>query len=157
MTRPVRPLPPLPRMARPALGARAAAVAESVAPDEPASPHDELASLFKALGDPIRLRIVAILLGRQAHEACVGELLDFFHQSGPTISHHLKILLYSGLLTRRREGTRLYYRLRADELQKVELLHPHSARVGADTPPDLSDGPAARSAAIKKCHHRKAS
>ncbi|MFJ8436009.1 ArsR/SmtB family transcription factor [Kitasatospora sp. NPDC094019] len=94
-----------------------------------ADTHDELATLFKALGDPIRLRIVAILLDREAHEGYVGELRNCFQQSGPTISHHLKMLLYAGLLTRRREGTRLYYRLKADELQKVDLLHPRTADV----------------------------
>ncbi|MEU9075832.1 metalloregulator ArsR/SmtB family transcription factor [Kitasatospora sp. NPDC048538] len=112
----VRPLPSATGAAAgTAAGTRAAAATETL-------PHDELAGLFKALGDPIRLRIVSILLGREANEAFVGELLDSFEQSGPTISHHLKMLLYAGLLTRRREGTRLYYRLQADELCRVDLL-----------------------------------
>ncbi|MFI6444180.1 ArsR/SmtB family transcription factor [Kitasatospora sp. NPDC050543] len=84
--------------------------------------EDHLTMLFKALSDPIRLGIVRILLRRESREACVGELLISFHQTGSTVSHHLKILLGAGLVTRRRQGTRLFYRLRAEELRNVDLL-----------------------------------
>jgi ArsR family transcriptional regulator len=70
-----------------------------------------LAQGFKALGDPARLRLLSMIAARAGEEVCVCELTDAFTQSGPTISHHLKVLRDAGLVTSQRRGTWVYYRV----------------------------------------------
>ncbi|MFG1683212.1 ArsR/SmtB family transcription factor [Nonomuraea sp. NPDC049269] len=85
-------------------------VAEPIGQDEAA----ELARVFKALGDPIRLRLLSLIGahegGRQAGEGvCVCELTGAFAVTAPTISHHLKVLREAGLIDSQRRGTWVYY------------------------------------------------
>lgn len=70
----------------------------------------ELAGVLKALADPVRLRIVSLVLAHEGGEACVCELTPEFDLSGPTLSHHLKVLYEAGVLDRERRGTWIYYR-----------------------------------------------
>lgn len=70
-----------------------------------------LARVFKALGDPVRLRLLALIASRDGGEVCVCELTPSFALSQPTISHHLKQLREAGLITSERRGTWVYYRL----------------------------------------------
>ncbi|NMO56685.1 helix-turn-helix transcriptional regulator [Actinoplanes sp. TBRC 11911] len=72
---------------------------------------DALAPMFKALGDPVRLRLLSMIASARGGEACVNELTGEFHLSGPTISHHLKVLRQAGLVDSDRRGTWVYYRL----------------------------------------------
>ena len=51
-----------------------------------------LAQVFKALGDPVRLRLVSLIGAHQGGEACVCDLTTAFELTQPTISHHLKVL-----------------------------------------------------------------
>lgn len=68
--------------------------------------------MFKALGDPVRLRLLSLIAGHVDGEACVCELTsDRFAVTGPTISHHLKVLRETGLIEGERRGTWIYYRL----------------------------------------------
>jgi ArsR family transcriptional regulator len=69
-----------------------------------------LARLFKALADPVRLRLLSMITGAGGGEACVCELTVGFDVSGPTISHHLKVLREAGLIEGDRRGTWIYYR-----------------------------------------------
>lgn len=69
----------------------------------------ELASVFKALGDPVRLRLLSMIASREAGEMCVCELTPAFELSQPTISHHLKLLRQAGLIDCERRGTWVYY------------------------------------------------
>ena len=73
--------------------------------------------VFKALGDPTRLKIVKML---SCCEKCVCEIIPATGKSQPTTSAHLKILHEAGLLKSRKEGLSVYYRL-ADESVK-ELI-----------------------------------
>ena len=57
-----------------------------------------LARRFKALGDPVRLRLLSLIASHAGGEACVCELTLSFDVSEPTISHHLKVLRESGLI-----------------------------------------------------------
>ena len=66
---------------------------------------------FKALSDPVRLRLLSLIAARAGDEVCVCELTDTFTQSGPTISHHLKVLRDAGLVTSERRGSWVYYRV----------------------------------------------
>jgi ArsR family transcriptional regulator, arsenate/arsenite/antimonite-responsive transcriptional repressor len=69
-----------------------------------------LARVFKALADPVRLRLLSMISGAEGGEACVCELTVGFDVSGPTISHHLKVLREAGLIEGDRRGTWIYYR-----------------------------------------------
>ncbi|MFD4529672.1 ArsR/SmtB family transcription factor [Streptomyces sp. NPDC058470] len=70
----------------------------------------ELAKVFKALGDPVRLRLLSMIASRgESGEVCVCELTPAFELSQPTISHHLKLLRQAGLIDCERRGTWVYY------------------------------------------------
>jgi ArsR family transcriptional regulator len=69
----------------------------------------DLARGFKALGDPVRLRLLSLIASRAGGEVCVCELTDAFTVSGPTISHHLRVLREAGLIDCQRRGTWVYY------------------------------------------------
>jgi len=88
----------------------------------------ELARVFKAMGDPVRLRLLSLIASHDGGEACVCDLSEVFELSGPTISHHLKVLREAGLITGDRRGTWIYYRVRPDALRLAsEVLAPGSA------------------------------
>ncbi|MEV7777199.1 metalloregulator ArsR/SmtB family transcription factor [Kitasatospora sp. NPDC088351] len=72
---------------------------------------DGLAKVFKALGDPVRLRLLSMIASRAGGEVCVCDLTPAFDLSQPTISHHLKLLKQAGLIDSERRGTWVYYRL----------------------------------------------
>src|SRR5881227_489777 len=79
-----------------------------------------VAARFKALADPTRVSIVNRLSA--ADEVCVCDLTATFDLAQPTISHHLKVLRDSGLVTAARRGTWMYYRLvlsAVDELRSA--------------------------------------
>ncbi|MFF0136860.1 ArsR/SmtB family transcription factor [Streptomyces sp. NPDC005227] len=68
-----------------------------------------LARIFKALGDPVRLRLLSMIASRAGGEVCVCDLTPAFDLSQPTISHHLKLLRQAGLIDCERRGTWVYY------------------------------------------------
>lgn len=65
----------------------------------------ELSRVFKAMGDPVRLRLLSLIASHEGGEACVCDLTGVFDLTGPTISHHLKVLREAGLITGERRGT----------------------------------------------------
>ena len=71
----------------------------------------DLARMFKALGDPVRLRLVSMVASHDGGEACVCDLTPAFDLSQPTISHHLRVLREAGLLECERRGTWVFYRV----------------------------------------------
>jgi len=71
-----------------------------------------VAGILKALGDPLRLRMLSLIATSPSGEACVCDLATVAAVSQPTVSHHLKLLKDSGLLTSERRGTWVYYRVR---------------------------------------------
>ena len=73
-------------------------------------------SAFKALSDPTRREILR-LLGRR--EMSVGEIVDHFSMSQPSISRHLAVLRSAGLVTARREGQNVVYGLDTTVMQDV--------------------------------------
>lgn len=68
------------------------------------------AQLFKALGDPIRLRLLSAIASHEDGEACVCDISNV-GVSQPTVSHHLRRLREAGLLISERRGTWIYYRV----------------------------------------------
>jgi ArsR family transcriptional regulator, arsenate/arsenite/antimonite-responsive transcriptional repressor len=91
----------------------------------------ELARVFKAMGDPGRLRLLSLIASHAGGEACVCDLTDVFELTGPTISHHLKVLREAGLITGDRRGTWIYYRVQPDLLELAsQVLAPGNAAQG---------------------------
>lgn len=76
-----------------------------------ASAAAELAAVFKALSDPVRLRLLSNIAARAGQEACVCDLSEGIDLSQPTISHHLKVLRETGLLHSERRASWVYYRV----------------------------------------------
>ena len=74
--------------------------------------------LFQQLGDPTRLKILCLL----AHsEQCVNNIALTVNMSAPAVSHHLRVLRQTGLITNRRDGKEIYYKLAEDK--KASLVH----------------------------------
>jgi ArsR family transcriptional regulator len=82
----------------------------------------ELAKVFKAMGDPVRLRLLSLIASHDGGEACVCDLTGVFDLTGPTISHHLKVLREAGLIAGERRGTWVYYRVLPDALRQVSAV-----------------------------------
>jgi ArsR family transcriptional regulator len=93
-----------------------------------AAEADELAPLFKAIGDPVRLRLLSLIACHEGGEACVCDLTAAFELTAPTISHHLKVLKQAGLIGSERRGTWVYYWINPGMLGRLSvLLDPRSA------------------------------
>jgi ArsR family transcriptional regulator len=91
---------------------------------DPALSDDEAAAtaqLFKALGDPARVKILNLLV-QGGEGACVCDLTETLGLSQPTVSHHLKKLTDAGLLQRRRIGTSACFTLDPDAAEKLRIL-----------------------------------
>ncbi|MEF9952568.1 MAG: metalloregulator ArsR/SmtB family transcription factor [Clostridium sp.] len=83
------------------------------------SKYDINAKIFKALGDPNRLRIIDML---SCGEKCACELLEYFDFTQPTLSHHMKVLIECNLVRSRKLGTWNYYRLDINNANKLALF-----------------------------------
>jgi ArsR family transcriptional regulator len=83
---------------------------------------EAMAVAFKALGDPTRLRLLSIVAASEGDEACVCDLTEPIGLSQPTVSHHLKILMDAGYLTRSKRGTWAYYTLVPGSLDRIAAL-----------------------------------
>lgn len=82
----------------------------------------ELAKVFKALADPVRLRLLNMIASVEGGEACVCDLTGSFELSAPTISHHLKVLRQAGLIEGERRGTWVYYRVIPEAVARLSGL-----------------------------------
>ncbi|WP_225095796.1 helix-turn-helix transcriptional regulator [Streptomyces sp. CoH27] len=92
----------------------------------------ELAKVFKALGDPVRLRLMSMIASRgEGGEVCVCELTPAFELSQPTISHHLKLLRQAGLIDCERRGTWVYYWVLPGVLDRLAAFLTAPQTVGA--------------------------
>jgi ArsR family transcriptional regulator len=92
----------------------------------PAEAAVQLAPLFKALSDPVRLRLLSLIASTT--EVCVCDLTEAFQLTGATISHHLRVLRETGLVDCERRGTWVYYWIKAGVLHQMGgllLTAPH--------------------------------
>ncbi|WP_199430889.1 ArsR/SmtB family transcription factor [Qaidamihabitans albus] len=80
------------------------------------------ASLFKALGDPVRVRLLTLVRQASNGETCFCDLADEFDMPQSSLSHHLKILVRAGVLSRERRGTWSWYRVEPGPLAAMESL-----------------------------------
>jgi ArsR family transcriptional regulator len=97
----------------------------------PAESAAALAQAFKALGDPIRLQLMSMIASAEGGEICVCELTPAFEISGPTISHHLKVLREAGLVDAERRASWVYYRARPVLMGRLATLLAVEETVGA--------------------------
>lgn len=72
---------------------------------------DKLARSLRAIADPARLRLISMVASHDGQEACVCDLTEPLGLGQSTVSHHLKVLVDAGILTRDKRGTWAYYRL----------------------------------------------
>jgi len=73
------------------------------APLDDADAH-ELATAFKALADPVRLRLLSLIASAPDGTACSCDLEEPVGKSQPTVSHHLAVLAEAGLITKQKVG-----------------------------------------------------
>lgn len=78
-----------------------------------------LAVRLKALADPTRLQLLAYLLAQPDQEACTCDLAPIVKLSEPTVSHHLKKLETSGILTKERHGMSVHYRVVPEAIHAI--------------------------------------
>jgi len=98
----------------------------------PPAGADELAPLFKALADPMRLRLLSLIACHDGGESCVCDLLEAFDVTAPSVSYHLKVLREAGLISAERRGTWVYYRVNPAVMARMSaVLAPPGALPGA--------------------------
>ena len=81
-----------------------------------------LAGALRALADPARLRLLSLVAATDDGGACVCDLTEPLGLQQPTVSHHLKILVDAGYLTRERRGTWAYFRIVPGALETAAAL-----------------------------------
>jgi DNA-binding transcriptional ArsR family regulator len=124
---------PLPSVAAPDLAcdvfhADAARVAEVRAAQPDASTVERLAEIFKALGDPTRVRLLSALA---AAELCVCDLATLLTLSESAVSHQLRLLRSLRLVRARRDGRMVFYRLDDDHIVRLLAQGREHAEEGA--------------------------
>ena len=81
--------------------------------------HEELSKKFRALSHPARVKLVEDLMEK---EFCVGEMQKFLSLSQPNVSQHLKVLREAGIISGRREKTKICYSIADDNVRKTLVL-----------------------------------
>jgi ArsR family transcriptional regulator, arsenate/arsenite/antimonite-responsive transcriptional repressor len=94
-----------------------------VYPDVERAQAERMATIAKALGDPVRLQLVDVLR-KHAGKVCVCELVPLFELSQPTVSHHLKVLREAGLVGSERRGLWAYYYVVPGALENLSAWLP---------------------------------
>ena len=81
--------------------------------------------MFKALGDPTRVRLLSLIAATTGGEACACDLIEPVGLSQPTVSHHMKLLVDAGLVSREQRGKWAYYRVVDETLSAIgQALEP---------------------------------
>ncbi|MFD6069888.1 MULTISPECIES: ArsR/SmtB family transcription factor [Amycolatopsis] len=83
---------------------------------------EHAAKLFKALSDPVRIRLLSLVRYSPGGEACFCDLAEEFDMPQPSLSHHLRVLVTAGILERERRGTWSWYSIVPEPLRTLEAL-----------------------------------
>lgn len=89
---------------------------------------EQLAHVLKAVADPTRLRLLSMVAAHDGGEACVCDLTGPVGLSQGTVSHHMKVLVDAGLLTRDQRGRWAYYSLVPGALDTLAGTIAHPSR-----------------------------
>lgn len=98
----------------------------------------DLAVRLKALADPIRLQLLAYLLAQPDQEACTCDLAPVVKLSEPTVSHHLKKLTTSGIVTKERHGMSVHYRVVPEAIHAIARSLDTGVRTQSEREPALT-------------------
>ena len=79
----------------------------------------QLARVFAALADPVRLRLLSLLASAPDGQVCACELVEPLRRSQPTVSHHLKVLNDLGLVTADKRGRWIWYSVVPERLEEL--------------------------------------
>lgn len=82
----------------------------------------KLATIFKALADPTRVRLISLIAASENQEACICDLIEPVGLSQPTVSHHMKLLVEAGLIEREQRGKWAFYRLVEGALESLSQV-----------------------------------
>ena len=102
-----------PHLARSVANFASATLADALLDEHSA---DELATAFRVIADPARLRILSAIANAPEGEVTAGELAAPLGRSQPTISHHLAVLTDAGLVRRDKRGRQAWYRTAPEQL-----------------------------------------
>jgi len=91
----------------------------------------ELASVLKALADPVRLRLVSLIAAAPTGELCACDLPALLDRTQPTVSHHLTQLVRAGLIGREQRGKWAWFRIRPDAFAALRAALGERAPSGA--------------------------
>lgn len=80
---------------------------------------EALAQLLKAVADPARLQLLALIRASESGESCACDLSEPLGLSQPTVSHHLKVLTEAGLITREKRGTWAWFSVVPERLAEI--------------------------------------
>lgn len=96
---------------------------------EPSPTKPNLSIIFKALADPARLKILKFLAGNiegpccpLMDAICACDLEELTKLSQPTVSHHMKVLSKSGLITFTKKGRWRYYQIDKETIEQVKIF-----------------------------------
>jgi arsenate reductase (thioredoxin) len=104
----------------------------------PEAGAQELALLFKAVADPMRLRLLSLIACHDGGESCVCDLTAVFDVTPPSISYHLKILREAGLISSDRRGTWVFYRVNPDVMARMSaVLTPQPTALAVTDVPEV--------------------
>lgn len=78
-----------------------------------------LAGMFKALADPARVKLLSLIGASEGGEACICDLTGPLALTQPTVSHHMKLLVDAGLVSREQRGKWAYYRIETAVLDSL--------------------------------------
>lgn len=84
-----------------------------------AAAAERLAGMFKALSDPTRVRLLSLIAAHDGAEACICDLTEPVGLSQPTVSHHMRLLVDAGLVTRTQRGKWAFYRVVSPALEQL--------------------------------------
>lgn len=79
--------------------------------------YSDTARLFKALSDPIRVEVLTMLT---VEKRCACQMLERFHVTQPTLSHHMGVLVESGLVVSERRGKWIFYGVDPDAVARMK-------------------------------------
>ena len=83
---------------------------------------EALAVLLKAVADPARLQLLALIRTADDGEACVCDLTESLGLTQPTVSHHLKVLTDAGLISRDKRATWAWYSVVPERLAEIAAV-----------------------------------